>query len=45
SFLYACGQGTGHVAAYRIDGDTGALTPIARYDVGKNPMWVQFLTL
>ncbi len=45
SFLYACGQGTGHVAAYRIDSDTGALTAIARYDVGKNPMWVQFLTL
>jgi 6-phosphogluconolactonase len=45
SFLYACGQGTGHVAAYRIDAASGALDPIARYDVGKNPMWVQFLTL
>ncbi len=45
SFLYACGQGTGHVAAYRIDAGTGALHPLARYDVGKNPMWVQFLTL
>lgn len=44
SFLYACGQGTGHVAAYRIDAATGALDPIARVDVGKNPMWVQFLT-
>lgn len=44
SFLYACGQGTGHVAGYRIDGATGALDPLARYDVGKNPMWVRFLT-
>lgn len=39
-FVYAGGQTTGKLAAYRINQDTGALTRFHTYDVGENPIWV-----
>jgi 6-phosphogluconolactonase len=39
-FIYAAGSATGRLAAYRIDGETGALTPLETYPVGQRPMWV-----
>ena len=39
-FVYAAGSATGRLAAYRIAGETGALTPLATYPVGQRPMWV-----
>jgi len=41
-FLYAAGQGSGRLAAYRIDAQ-GTLEPLDRYDVGERPMWVLIL--
>lgn len=42
-FLVAAGQKSGHIAVYRIEGDTGGLTPLARYPAGQGPMWVSIL--
>lgn len=42
SFLLAAGQGTGNVAAYSISPDTGMLSPLNSYEVGKQPMWILF---
>ena len=39
-FLYAAGQDSGKLAAYRIDLATGELTAIEKYEVGKGPAWV-----
>jgi 6-phosphogluconolactonase len=39
AFLYAAGQESGRVAAYRIEA-SGALRPTETYDVGARPMWV-----
>ena len=39
-FLYAAGQASGKLAAFRIDAKTGSLTRFATYDVGKRPWWV-----
>lgn len=40
TFVYAGGQTTGKLAAYRIDQETGALNTFHTYDVGENPIWV-----
>ena len=40
NFLFAAGSATGRLASYRINGDTGALTPLAAYAVGQRPMAV-----
>ena len=45
SFLFAAGLETGRLASYRIDGESGELKPLEVYDVGKGPMWVQFIRL
>ena len=45
SFLFAAGLETGRLASYRIDGESGELQPLEVYDVGKGPMWVQFIRL
>lgn len=39
-FVYAAGSATGRLASYRINGDTGELTPLQTYNVGRRPMWV-----
>ena len=39
-FVYAAGSATGRLAAYRIYGETGELTPLETYNVGQRPMWV-----
>jgi 6-phosphogluconolactonase len=37
NFLFAAGTVSGRLAAYRINQETGALTPLAAYDVGQRP--------
>jgi 6-phosphogluconolactonase len=39
-YLYAAGESSGKLAAYRIDAKTGDLTRFASYEVGKMPWWV-----
>ena len=39
-FVFAAGSASGRLASYRIDGGTGALTPLATYAVGRRPMAV-----
>jgi 6-phosphogluconolactonase len=39
-FVYAAGSATGRLASYRINGETGELTPLETYNVGQRPMWV-----
>jgi len=39
-FLFAAGSASNRLAAYRINSDTGELTPLGTYAVGKRPMWV-----
>jgi 6-phosphogluconolactonase len=41
-YLYAAGQGTGRLAAYRIT-TQGTLEPLESYHVGERPMWVLIL--
>ena len=36
---------SGRLASYRINGETGALTPLATYDVGRRPMSVLAIRL
>ena len=44
-FVYAAGSATGQLASYRVNGDTGELTPLGAYSVGARPMWVLTTTL
>jgi len=37
TFLFAAGTATGRLASYRVNGETGALTPLEVYTVGKRP--------
>ena len=39
-FLFAAGSASDRLASYRIESNSGALTPIDTYDVGKRPMEV-----
>jgi 6-phosphogluconolactonase len=39
-FLFAAGSASGRLAAYRINGDRGALTPLTTYAVGQRPQAV-----
>jgi 6-phosphogluconolactonase len=39
-FLFAAGSASGRLASYRIDDATGALTPLATYEVGRRPQAV-----
>ncbi|CNK58648.1 6-phosphogluconolactonase [Yersinia proxima] len=43
-FLISSGQKSDHIAVYRIDQDSGELTTLKRYPVGKGPMWVSIGT-
>jgi 6-phosphogluconolactonase len=44
-FLYAAGLESGHLAAYRIDQDSGVLQALRTYPVGARPMWVMMIKL
>ena len=44
-FLFAAGSETDRLASYRVNSDTGALTPLEIYPVGKRPMWVLMTSL
>ncbi|MDE2887181.1 MAG: lactonase family protein [Gemmatimonadota bacterium] len=44
-FLFAGGQDSGRLASYRIDAQTGRLSPLRTYTVGKQSMWVLILAL
>src|SRR2546427_5671251 len=37
TFLFAAGTASGRLASYRVDGETGALTPLEIYTVGRRP--------
>jgi 6-phosphogluconolactonase len=37
NFLFTAGTASGRLAAYRINGETGVLTPLATYSVGQRP--------
>ena len=39
-FVFAAGSASGRLASYRIDGESGLLTPLETYSVGKRPMGV-----
>jgi 6-phosphogluconolactonase len=39
-FLFAAGEASGKVAAYRIDQDVGRPVLLKTYDVGRQPWWV-----
>jgi 6-phosphogluconolactonase len=42
-FVYSAGQKSGRMASYKIDAATSALEPLAIYDVGQSPLWIQFV--
>lgn len=39
-FVFAAGSASGQLASYRINGETGVLTPMETYAVGQRPMGV-----
>ncbi len=39
-YIYAAGSETGQLAAYRVNAETGELTPMETYSAGKRPMGV-----
>lgn len=45
TYLYCAGEAANRMTAYRIDAATGALQPLADYDVGQAPFWVMVTTL
>jgi len=44
-YVFAAGSATNRLAAYSIDGGTGAMTALATYDVGARPMSVLTVTM
>jgi 6-phosphogluconolactonase len=44
-FLFAAGTASGRLASYRIDSESGALTPLAVQDVGQRPAAVAAVSL
>ena len=45
NFLFAAGTESGRLASYRINGDTGELTPLETYPVGQRPSDVLMTSL
>jgi 6-phosphogluconolactonase (cycloisomerase 2 family) len=39
-YLFAAGESSGRLAAYRVDGESGRLKRLATYPAGKRPWWV-----
>ncbi len=44
-YLFCAGEEADRMTAYRVDAETGALAPIADYEVGKSPFWVMVTTV
>jgi 6-phosphogluconolactonase len=44
-FLFAAGESSGKLAAYRVDAKSGELERVATYDVGPQPWWVMAVGL
>jgi 6-phosphogluconolactonase len=44
-YLLAVGQRSHRMTSYRIDPDSGELTQLKTYPMGRNPNWVEILTL
>ncbi len=44
-FVFAAGSASGRLACYRINGETGALTPLATYAAGQRPQAVLAIRL
>jgi 6-phosphogluconolactonase len=44
-YLLSAGQASDHVAVHAIDQKSGELTFLKRYPAGKNPNWIEFVTL
>ena len=42
-YLLVSGQESHAVAVYAIDATSGALAPLQRYVVGKNPNWIEIV--
>ena len=45
SFVFASGLESGRLTSYRVDGESGTLTPLETYELGETPMWVLPTTL
>ena len=44
-FLYCTGQLSTRMSSYAIDGDSGKLAKLDDYPVGKNPNWIEIVSL
>jgi 6-phosphogluconolactonase len=44
-FLFSAGQASGRMAVFRVDAESGALTPLATYPLGNRPAWVSITEL
>jgi 6-phosphogluconolactonase len=44
-YLFGAGEGSGQLAVYRVDGETGQLTRAHTYPVGKSLTWVMAVKL
>ena len=44
-FLFSAGQESGRMASFRVNTDSGALTPLATYPLGNRPAWVSITEL
>ena len=42
-FILSAGQGSGRLVTYKIDHGSGALAEMENFEVGKNPLWIQFV--
>ncbi|HEU0020232.1 MAG TPA: beta-propeller fold lactonase family protein, partial [Dehalococcoidia bacterium] len=45
NFIFAAGSETDRLASYRVNNDTGVLTSLETYSVGRRPMWVLITNL
>jgi 6-phosphogluconolactonase len=43
TYIFAVGQNSGRMATYRIDQGNGSLEPLAIFEVGDSPLWIQFV--
>ena len=44
-YLYAVGEKSDSMTSYAIDGQTGKLEKLKQYPVGKNPNWIEIVSL
>ena len=45
SFLVCAGQESNHIAVYKIQSNSGHITLLARYPVGKRPSWIEIVSM